>query len=84
MVQDLKRSETGLYHVPLAFQCIYRWSDERGKNGDREVGREGRLPGLLYADELVLCGESRGRPKGNGGMFVEVYRRRGLKVNASR
>ena len=58
MVQDLKRSETGLYHVPLAFQCIYRWSDERGKNGDREVGREGRLPGLLYADELVLCGES--------------------------
>ena len=23
-----------------------------------EKGREGRLPGLLYADDLVLCGKS--------------------------
>ena len=31
-----------------------------GKRGVRfmEDGREWRLPGLLYADDLVLCGES--------------------------
>ena len=45
----------GVYHVPLAFQCIYRCSDERDQNGDGEEGREWRLPGLLHADDLVLC-----------------------------
>ena len=30
--------------------------------------REWRLPGLLYADDLVLCGVGR-RPMGNGGTF---------------
>ena len=50
--------ETGLHHVPFAFQCIYRCSDERGENGDGKEGREWRLPGLLYTDDLVLCGES--------------------------
>ena len=32
-----------------------------GRRGLRfqEEGREWRLPGLLYADDLVLCGESR-------------------------
>ena len=31
-----------------------------GKRGVRlqEKGREWRLPGLLYADDLVLCGQS--------------------------
>ena len=29
-----------------------------GENGDGEEGREWRLPGLLYIDDLVLCGES--------------------------
>ena len=31
-----------------------------GRRGVRfqEEGRELRLPGLLYADDLVLCGES--------------------------
>ena len=24
----------------------------------QEEGREGRLPGILYPDDLVLCGES--------------------------
>ena len=38
-----------------------------GRRGVRfqEEGREWRLPGLLYADELVLCGES----EGNSGTF---------------
>ena len=35
----------------MAVQCIYVWNDE-GEDGDR---REWRLPGLLYADDLVLC-----------------------------
>ena len=35
-----------------------------------EDGKERRLPGLLYADDLVLCGEL-------VGWFVEVCRRRG-------
>ena len=41
-----------------------------GRRGARfqEEGKQGRLPDLLYADNLVLCGES-GRPEGNGGTF---------------
>ena len=46
-----------MYHVPLAAQCIYGWSDEGGENGDGMDGSEMRLPGLLYTDDLVLCGE---------------------------
>ena len=50
-----------MYHVPLAFQCMYGCSDERGENGDRKEGREKkRLPGLLYANDLDLCGELEG------------------------
>ena len=32
--QDREWCETRLYHVPLALQCIYGWSDERGENED--------------------------------------------------
>ena len=46
-----------MYHIPLAFQCIYGCSDEKGVNGDGEEGREWILPDHLYADDLVLCGE---------------------------
>ena len=45
-----------MYHIPLTFQCIYVCSDG-GENRDKEEGREWRLPGLLYADDLVLFGE---------------------------
>ena len=37
---SIKCCETGVYHIPLAFQCIYEYSDERGGNGDLEEGRE--------------------------------------------
>ena len=37
-----------------------------------EEGREWRLPGLLYAGDLVLCGESEGDLKVIVGRFVEV------------
>ena len=43
-----------MYHVPLAFQGIYRYSDEGGGNGD---GKEGRVE-ITCANDLVLCGES--------------------------
>ena len=55
-----------------------------GRRGVRfmENGRECRLPGLLYADDLVLCGELEEDLRAMVGQFVEVCRRRGLKVNA--
>ena len=46
-----------MYRVSLAFQSIHGCSDKRGESGDGEEGREWRLPSLLYADDLVLCGE---------------------------
>ena len=42
------------FHVPLAVQCIYGWSDEGGEWRFLEDGREWKLPSLLYADDLVL------------------------------
>ena len=32
-----------MYHVPLAVQCIYGWSDEVGEDEDEKEGSE--LPG---------------------------------------
>ena len=70
-----------MHHVPLAFQCTYEWSDEGGEDGDRNKGRECRLPDLLYADDLVLCGELEDL-RATVLRFVEVCRTRGLKGNA--
>ena len=47
-----------MYHVPLAVKCIYGCSNEGGRNEDEKEGRELGLPGLFYADNLVLFGES--------------------------
>ena len=41
------------------------------------------MPGFLYADDLVLCGESEEDLTEMVGCF-EVCRRRGLKVNAGK
>ena len=38
------------------------------KMGDVEEERDWRLPDLLHAYDLILCGVG-GRPEGNGGMF---------------
>ena len=56
---------------------------EMGKREERflEEGREWRLPGLLYADDFVLCGKSEKDLRAMVGGFVEVFRKRGLKVN---
>ena len=45
-----------MYHIPLAVQCIYECSDERGENG---VGKEGSvIPGGWEREEIAwpfLC-----------------------------
>ena len=56
-----------------------------GRRGVRfQEGREWRLPSLLYAYDLVLCGESEEDLRAPLEHFVEVCRRRGLKVNAGK
>ena len=42
------------------------------------------LPGFLYTDDLVLYGESEEDLRVMVRRFVEVCRRRGLKVNAGK
>ena len=39
-----------------------------------EDGRVWRLAGLLYADNLIICGESEEDLRVMGGRFDEVYR----------
>ena len=50
----------------------------------KEEGREWRFPDLLYADELVLCGEYEEELRTMVACFVEVCRRRCLKVNGGK
>ena len=46
-------------------------------------GRDWRLPSLLYADDLVLCGKSEEELRVTVGRFAEVCRR-GLRVNSDK
>ena len=48
----------------------------------QEDEREWKFPGLLHADDLVLCVEWEEDQMAMVGRFVELCRRRGLKVNA--
>src|SRR5678815_2244244 len=49
-----------------------------------ENGDEWRVPYLLYADDLVLCGESEESLGGLVERFGRVCKRRGLKVNVDK
>ena len=49
-----------------------------------EEERGWRVPGLLHADDLILCGDSEEDQKVMVGRFVSVCRRRGLKANADK
>ena len=80
-----------MYHVPLAVQCIYGWSNGGGEDGDGKEGSEPiggwervEIAWPLYADGLVLCGESEEDLRAIVGRFIEMCRRRGLKVNAGK
>ena len=53
--------------------------ERRGMRFEEE-GREWRLPGLLYVDDLVLRGESKGELRATVGRFNKVCGRRGLKI----
>ena len=48
-----------------------------------EEGRGWRLPGFLYAYDVVLCSELEEDLRAMVGCFIEVYRK-GLKVNADK
>ena len=52
---------------PLAVKCKYGCSNGKGKEG-----RELRLPGLFYADNLVLFDESEEDLRAMVGHFVGV------------
>ena len=69
-----------VYRVSLGLQCIYGRSGG-GANGDGEEGREWRLPGLLYVDDLVLCEELRFAEELR---LAEECRSRGLKVKSGK
>ena len=69
-----------MYHVPLAFQCIYGCCDEGGENGNGEERRKWILAGLLYGNDLVLCGRLQEDFRAMVRHFAEVCRRTGLKV----
>ena len=52
----IDRGETGMHHVPLAFQCIYGSRDERGELGDGEEGSE--ISGVWWRMQIaqpLLC-----------------------------
>ena len=72
-----------MYHVPLD-AVMKEVKMGMGRRGVRfqEGGREWRLPGLLYADDLSSSGESEQDLRAMVERFVEVRRRRGLKVKA--
>ena len=68
----------------MAFQCIYGCIDGRSENEGEEEGREWKLKSLLYAEDLVLCDELEEDLTAMLGRFVELCRKRGLKVNAGK
>ena len=61
-----------MFHVLLPVKCIYGCSSEGGKKEDGKEVRELGLPGLLYTDDLVLCGESEEDLRAMVGSFVGV------------
>ena len=42
----------------MLFHCIYGCSDEKDENGDGGGGERMEVAWPLYAEDLVLCGES--------------------------
>ena len=54
-------------HVPLAFQRVYRCSDERSENGDGRKEESGDY--LVSCMQMIWFCVPSGRPKGNGGTF---------------
>ena len=72
-----------MHYVPSALQCINGCNDGV-KDGDGKEEREWRLPGYLYTNDLVLYGKSKEYLRAMVGWFIEVSRRRGVKVNVGK
>ena len=72
-----------MYHVSLPL-LMYIWmKDVKMGMGRREESGD-CLAGLLYADDTDLCGESEEYLRARVECFIEVYRKRCLKVNAGK
>ena len=69
-------------YMDAVIKEVKRGMERRGMRFQEEEGRE--LPGLLYANDLVLCGELEEDLKVMVGCFAEMCRRRGLKVNTGK
>ena len=63
-------------HMDAVIDIKWGCSDRYKRRGVRfqEEGREWRLPGFLYADDLVLCGESEKDLRAMVGCFAKVCR----------
>ena len=73
----------GVCHVPLTFQYVHGWGDNKSKNMDRVKGmrfpeerREMIFPGTLYTDDLLLRTESELNLREMIGRFVEACKRK--------
>ena len=78
-----------MYVNSLACVRVNGGESEGGENGSGEerseiFGGGKRLTGLLYADDLVLFGESEKDLRAMMGRFAEVCGRRSLKINAGK
>ena len=82
---DLSTMSTWLFNLYID-GIIKEVKVRMGRRGVRflDYGREWRLNGLLYTDDLVQCGESEEDLRVMGGWFAEVYSRRALKVNVGK
>ena len=87
MSQGKRRSRRGVLS-PCLFNVYMEGVMKEVKMGMRrrgvsflEDGKEWRLPGLLYAEDLVLCGASEEDLRVMLGRFAVVCRRKALKVN---
>ena len=68
---------------PWAIQYVYGCSGERGENWVWERGGSGNYR-ASYADDLVLCVKLEEKLKAIVKHFVEMCRKRGLKLNADK
>ena len=79
-----------MHNVPLTLRRVYGCNDERSESRDGEneslVSGGGKRVDIVWSlvDDLILCGESEEDLKVMVGRFVEVCRRKGLKINADK
>ena len=82
------RIDSGVRQGCIMSPCLFNvHMDAAIKEGENWDGKEGiklKLPGLLYLDDLVLCGETEEDLRAMLGRFVVLCRRRGLKVNVGK